>query len=66
MFLCVQVEYFNNYLKDPKRPQLPEHPGSRAQKREHPGDREGFSGGSGGFAPQWVHFNQVHLLSELI
>ena len=24
------VEYFNNYLKDPKRPQLPEHPGNRA------------------------------------
>ncbi|XP_055705245.1 serrate RNA effector molecule homolog isoform X2 [Phlebotomus papatasi] len=23
-----EVEYFNNYLKDPKRPQLPEHPGS--------------------------------------
>nr|CAG4646176.1 EOG090X04A7 [Macrothrix elegans] len=24
------VEYFNNYLRDPKRPQLPEHPGNRA------------------------------------
>lgn len=48
------MEYFNNYLKDPKRPQLPEHPGSRAQKREHPGDREGFGGGGGGFMPQWV------------
>lgn len=24
------VEYFNNYLHDPKRPQLPEHPGNRA------------------------------------
>lgn len=23
-----EVEYFNNYLKDPKRPQLPEHPGN--------------------------------------
>ncbi|XP_059607490.1 serrate RNA effector molecule homolog isoform X2 [Phlebotomus argentipes] len=27
-----EVEYFNNYLKDPKRPQLPEHPGSAAKK----------------------------------
>nr|CAG4638378.1 EOG090X04A7 [Cyclestheria hislopi] len=24
------VEYFNNYLRDPKRPQLPEHPGNRS------------------------------------
>ncbi|XP_055692352.1 serrate RNA effector molecule homolog isoform X2 [Lutzomyia longipalpis] len=23
-----EVEFFNNYLKDPKRPQLPEHPGT--------------------------------------
>jgi len=23
-----EVQYFNNYLRDPKRPQLPEHPGS--------------------------------------
>lgn len=23
-----EVEFFNNYLKDPKRPQLPEHPGN--------------------------------------
>nr|CAG4643871.1 EOG090X04A7 [Lepidurus arcticus] len=24
------VEYFNHYLKDPKRPQLPEHPGNKS------------------------------------
>ena len=24
------VEYFNNYLRDPKRPQLPENPGNRS------------------------------------
>lgn len=24
-----EVEYFNNYLRDPKRPQLPEYPGSK-------------------------------------
>lgn len=29
-----EVEYFNNYLKDPKRPQLPEHPGNT--KKEGP------------------------------
>jgi len=23
------VEYFNNYLRDPRRPQLPEHPSSK-------------------------------------
>lgn len=27
-----EVEYFNNYLKDSKRPQLPEHPGNVAKK----------------------------------
>ena len=25
--IATQAEYFNNYLRDPKRPQLPEHPG---------------------------------------
>ncbi|KAL7306441.1 hypothetical protein TKK_0001857 [Trichogramma kaykai] len=29
-----EAEYFNNYLKDPKRPQLPEHPGNKAPPRE--------------------------------
>jgi hypothetical protein len=27
-----EVEYFNNYLKDSKRPQLPEHPGNAPKK----------------------------------
>ena len=27
---CLQAAYFNNYLYDPKRPQLPEHPSNRA------------------------------------
>uniref|UniRef100_A0A0K8SFX0 Serrate RNA effector molecule homolog n=2 Tax=Lygus hesperus TaxID=30085 RepID=A0A0K8SFX0_LYGHE len=31
-----EVEYFNNYLRDPKRPQLAEHPGNRAGKKEVP------------------------------
>lgn len=30
-----EVEYFNNYLKDSKRPQLPEHPGN-VPKKENP------------------------------
>ncbi|CAH0391659.1 unnamed protein product [Bemisia tabaci] len=29
-----EVEYFNNYLRDPKRPQLPEHPGNKQMKKE--------------------------------
>uniref|UniRef100_A0A8D8Y5M6 Serrate RNA effector molecule homolog n=1 Tax=Cacopsylla melanoneura TaxID=428564 RepID=A0A8D8Y5M6_9HEMI len=29
-----EVDYFNNYLKDPKRPQLPEHPGNKVAKKE--------------------------------
>jgi hypothetical protein len=47
------VEYFNNYLHDPKRPQLPEHPGNRAagvrpspmnesQRGDHFGPPAGF------------------------
>uniref|UniRef100_A0A6M2DLB6 Serrate RNA effector molecule homolog n=1 Tax=Xenopsylla cheopis TaxID=163159 RepID=A0A6M2DLB6_XENCH len=28
-----EVEYFNNYLRDPKRPQLPEHSGNAQQRR---------------------------------
>lgn len=36
-----EVEYFNNYLKDPKRPQLPEHPGNNrkppAEIQQQPG-----------------------------
>lgn len=35
-----EAEYFNNYLKDPKRPMLPEHPGNKAPAREAP--RENF------------------------
>ena len=39
----LQVAFFNNYLMDPKRPSLPEHPGNRP-----PPPREGgqFSAGS--------------------
>lgn len=32
--MILQVEYFNNYLRDPKRPQLPEHPGNKQMKKE--------------------------------
>jgi len=28
LFVC-KVEYFNNYLRDPRRPQLPPHPSSK-------------------------------------
>ena len=42
-----QVDYFNNYLRDPKRPQLPEHPG-RASSRP-----AGAPGGGGGGRPDF-------------
>lgn len=42
-FMYFQVEYFNNYLRDPKRPQLAEHPGNRHQRKEGASEREGFS-----------------------
>jgi Arsenite-resistance protein 2 len=35
-----EVEYFNNYLKDSKRPQLPEHPGN--SKKETPTNPQMF------------------------
>jgi len=36
-----EVRFYNSYLKDPKRPQLPEHPNSK------PGSRTGGAGGAG-------------------
>ena len=41
------VEYFNNYLLDPKRPCLPEHP---ATTRQTPGSAGGTGGPVGGHA----------------
>lgn len=41
-----EVEYFNNYLKDPKRPQLPEHPGNTKK----PNDPQA-GGQPGGYRP---------------
>ncbi|XP_023713945.1 serrate RNA effector molecule homolog isoform X4 [Cryptotermes secundus] len=38
-----EVEYFNNYLRDPKRPQLAEHPGNRHQRKDGASERESFS-----------------------
>ena len=53
--LPVQTEYFNNYLLDPKRPQLPEHPmqknrssGNNAGAASGGGDSQGGFQGSGG------------------
>ncbi|KAH8298519.1 hypothetical protein KR044_009458 [Drosophila immigrans] len=40
-----EVEYFNNYLRDPKRPQLPEHPGSSKRTESESGR------GGGGYRP---------------
>ncbi|XP_071440682.1 serrate RNA effector molecule homolog isoform X2 [Hetaerina americana] len=54
-----EVEYFNNYLKDPKRPQLAEHPGNRPGRKEAimsgggPGDREAYS--SQAYMPHYAY-----------
>jgi hypothetical protein len=40
-----EVQYFNNYLKDPKRPQLPENPKSGSTPRS---GRDGHRAGGGG------------------
>ncbi|KAL1115302.1 hypothetical protein AAG570_007333 [Ranatra chinensis] len=48
-----EVDYFNNYLRDPKRPQLAEHPGNRGGKKDSFGDSAFAYGGGyrgrGGF-----------------
>ncbi|KAH8391499.1 hypothetical protein KR215_001970 [Drosophila sulfurigaster] len=49
-----EVEYFNNYLRDPKRPQLPEHPGS--SKRT---DSESGRGGGGYRPPMYPPFSAM-------
>lgn len=36
-----EVQYFNNYLRDPKRPQLPEHPGSSKRTESESGRGSG-------------------------
>ena len=35
-FQFCKVEYFNNYLRDPRRPQLPEHPSSKPSTGSQP------------------------------
>jgi len=42
-----EVQYFNNYLKDPKRPQLPENPNKVGGKRKA-NVSDGVGGGPGG------------------
>ncbi|XP_017961673.1 serrate RNA effector molecule homolog isoform X2 [Drosophila navojoa] len=37
-----EVQYFNNYLRDPKRPQLPEHPGSSKRTESESGRGSGY------------------------
>jgi len=57
-----EVEYFNNYVMDPKRPQLPEHqtnkPGTQVQQQQHSGQ---FSGAqpSGGYSANMMGYNQM-------
>ncbi|XP_017092306.2 serrate RNA effector molecule homolog isoform X1 [Drosophila bipectinata] len=48
-----EVQYFNNYLRDPKRPQLPEHPGSSKRTESE----SGRGGGSGYRPPMYPPFS---------
>ncbi|CAH1777308.1 unnamed protein product [Owenia fusiformis] len=47
-----EVEFFNNYLLDPKRPQLPEHPGFRPPAQPAPAPREYPQQQHGGYQQQ--------------
>jgi hypothetical protein len=54
-----EVQYYNNYLKDPRRPQLPENPANKAQPSGAMGrsvsQRDvgpGFRGHAGGYPPE--------------
>ncbi|XP_054277475.1 serrate RNA effector molecule homolog isoform X2 [Macrosteles quadrilineatus] len=53
-----EVEYFNNYLRDPKRPMLPEHPGNKAKKDPVPDHTAGpyFSYGGYGGGRGYQHY----------
>ena len=46
-FVISQVDYFNNYLRDPKRPQLPNHPGCASSRPS------GILGGGAGGRPDF-------------
>jgi len=67
------VEYFNNYLRDPKRPQLPEHPGNRAagvrpspMNESQRGDHFGPPGGFGSVIIICLIIRIVNLLYSLL
>ena len=51
-----EVEYFNNYLVDPKRPQLPEHPSNKSQTQQVSNQQVNYTSpslmGQPGFVPQ--------------
>ncbi|XP_030375347.1 serrate RNA effector molecule homolog isoform X2 [Scaptodrosophila lebanonensis] len=49
-----EVQYFNNYLRDPKRPQLPEHPGTTKRP-----EADGVRGGSGFRPPMYPPFSAM-------
>ena len=53
-----EVQYYNNYLRDPKRPQLPENP--KTGSRENRGGRGDVGSGRGPSDP-WV-FNKDFIL----
>ncbi|KAL0268500.1 UNVERIFIED_CONTAM: hypothetical protein PYX00_010419 [Menopon gallinae] len=51
-----EVEYFNNYLMDPKRPQLAEHPGNKAPARREPEPFNPPAQGPPAYAPHYAPY----------
>lgn len=62
-----EVEYFNNYLKDPKRPQLPECSGNIRRPNSEPsgalGLRQSGSYMSAGYAPPYSTYAQPMIIA---
>lgn len=63
-----EVEYFNNYLMDPKRPQLAEHPGNKNPVRREPEPFNPPAQGPPAYAPQrgYSRMMPFHMRSRLI
>lgn len=50
-----ECEYFNNYLMDPKRPQLPEHPSNRPQNAQQGNRNDSLNPNGSAAIPGWPH-----------
>ncbi|XP_060555342.1 serrate RNA effector molecule homolog [Ruditapes philippinarum] len=52
-----EVSFFNNYLMDPKRPSLPEHPGNKTAGGPPPGPQGQQYPNPGGYGPPHMGYN---------